>query len=134
MRIALTGISGRLGRRAALRLARHHTVIGIDRRPCPGLPKEIEHHEVDIRRRPAENIFRQGNIDAVVHLGVVHNFRIASEQLYARNVSELLGELVKDGALSLDFSDEIVRAACVTHAGEVMNDTVKVGAAAGRPA
>ncbi|MEO0814190.1 MAG: NAD-dependent epimerase/dehydratase family protein, partial [Myxococcota bacterium] len=38
MKIVLTGIAGRLGRRVAQRLARDHEVIGIDRRPCPGLP------------------------------------------------------------------------------------------------
>jgi len=27
--------------------------------------------------------------------------------------------LVKDGALRIDFGDEIVRETCVTHAGEV---------------
>ncbi len=86
MRILLTGIAGRLGRRVAQRLNRNHTVVGIDTRPCPGLPKEIVHHRVDLRRRPAEDVFRQGNFDAVLHLGVVHNFRIPSEQLYARNV------------------------------------------------
>ena len=86
MRIVLTGISGRLGRRVAQRLHRAHEVIGIDKRPCPGLPEGVVHHRVDIRRRPAENIFRQQSIDAVVHLGVVHNFRIPSEKLYARNV------------------------------------------------
>ncbi len=86
MRVLLTGIAGRLGRRAALRFSRQHEVVGVDRRLCPGLPKGIEHHRVDIRRRPAENIFRQQKIDAVVHLGVVHNFRIPADRLYARNV------------------------------------------------
>lgn len=86
MRIVLTGIAGRFGRRVAQRLSRTHTVIGIDRRPCPGLPRNVVHHRFDIRRRPAENVFRNGNIDAVVHLGVVHNFRIPSDRLYARNV------------------------------------------------
>jgi UDP-glucose 4-epimerase len=86
MRILLTGISGRLGRRVAHRLSRKHTIIGIDKRPCPGLPRGVEHHRVDIRRRSAENIFRQEKLDAVVHLGVVHNFRVPSEQLYAQNV------------------------------------------------
>ncbi len=86
MRILLTGIAGRLGRRAAHRLRRHHQVIGIDPRPCPALPTDVIHHRVDIRRRPAEDVFRQGEIDAVVHLGVVHNFRIPAERLYARNV------------------------------------------------
>lgn len=86
MRILLTGISGRLGRRVANRLHRLHEVIGIDTRPCPGLPKDIQHHRVDLRRRPAEDVFRHCDIDAVLHMGVVHNFRIPSEQLYARNV------------------------------------------------
>lgn len=70
----------------AQRLSRQHQVIGIDRRPCLGLPEGVVHHRLDIRRRPAEDVFRRNEIDAVVHLGVVHNFRIPSELLYARNV------------------------------------------------
>ena len=86
MRIILTGVAGRLGRRIATRLRRHHEIIGIDPRPCPALPTDVEHHRVDIRRRPAEDVFRNGAIDAVIHTGVVHNFRIPSDRLYARNV------------------------------------------------
>jgi UDP-glucose 4-epimerase len=86
MRILLTGISGRLGRRVAQRLHRTHTIVAVDERPCPGLPEGVVHHRVDLRRRPAEDVFRQGKFDAVLHLGVVHNFRIPSEMLYARNV------------------------------------------------
>ena len=86
MRILLTGSSGRLGRRMALRLHRTVDVVGVDERPCPGLPDEIVHHQLDLRRRPLEDVFRQGKFDAVVHMGVVHNFRISSEQLYSRNV------------------------------------------------
>lgn len=86
MRIILIGVSGRLGRRVATRLRRHHEIVGIDPRPCPALPTDVEHHRVDIRRRPAEDVFRHGKIDAVIHMGVVHNFRIPSDQLYARNV------------------------------------------------
>ena len=44
---------------------------------------------------------------------------VHASQLYARNVTELLREFVKDGALALDFDDEIIRGACVTHGGEV---------------
>ncbi|MBI5508135.1 MAG: SDR family oxidoreductase [Deltaproteobacteria bacterium] len=86
MRILITGIAGRLGRRVANRLRRNHEVIGIDRRPCPALPTDIVHHRVDIRRRPAEDVFRHAKIDAVIHLGIIHNFRIPAEQLHARNV------------------------------------------------
>lgn len=39
--------------------------------------------------------------------------------LYARNLAEVVNLVGKGGRLLLDFSDEIVSAACVTHAGEV---------------
>ena len=42
-----------------------------------------------------------------------------ASQMYSRNISSFLLHLVKDGALQLDFEDEIVRNTCVTHAGEV---------------
>jgi len=50
---------------------------------------------------------------------------VHASQLYARNVTELLRELVKNGALALDFDDEVVKGACVTHGGEVVSDAVK---------
>jgi NAD(P) transhydrogenase subunit alpha len=42
-----------------------------------------------------------------------------ASQMYARNISTFLQYAVKDGALKLDFDDEIIRDTCVTHAGEV---------------
>jgi NAD(P) transhydrogenase subunit alpha len=42
-----------------------------------------------------------------------------ASQMYARNISTFLLHVVKDGALRLDFADEITRDTCVTHAGEV---------------
>jgi NAD(P) transhydrogenase subunit alpha len=44
---------------------------------------------------------------------------VHASQLYSRNVTELLKLVVKNGKLNLDFSDEIINATCVTHAGEV---------------
>jgi NAD(P) transhydrogenase subunit alpha len=44
---------------------------------------------------------------------------VHASQLYARNVAELLKLLIKDGKLLVDLNDEIVKATCVTHAGEV---------------
>ena len=40
---------------------------------------------------------------------------VHASQLYARNVVELLKLIVKDGKLNLDFNDEIIRGACITH-------------------
>ncbi|HLB76783.1 MAG TPA: Re/Si-specific NAD(P)(+) transhydrogenase subunit alpha [Candidatus Dormibacteraeota bacterium] len=50
---------------------------------------------------------------------------VHASQLYSKNVSTLLLLLVKGGALSLDFNDEIVKGACVTHGGEIVNPRAK---------
>ena len=44
-----------------------------------------------------------------------------ASQMYARNVSSFLGDIVEDGRLKLDFDDEVVSGSCVTHAGEVVH-------------
>jgi NAD(P) transhydrogenase subunit alpha len=54
---------------------------------------------------------------------------VHASQLYARNVTELLREFVKDRALALNFEDEIIRGACVTHGGEIVSEAVKAVAA-----
>ncbi len=48
-----------------------------------------------------------------------------ASQLYARNVSNLLQHLVADGALKLDFEDEITSGSCVTHGGQVVNERAR---------
>jgi NAD(P) transhydrogenase subunit alpha len=57
---------------------------------------------------------------------------VHASQLYARNVTELLREFVKDGALALQFDDEIIKSACVTHNGTIVNEAVAAAAAAAR--
>lgn len=42
-----------------------------------------------------------------------------ASRLYAKNVANLVALMVKDGALDLDFGDEVVAGACLTHDGEV---------------
>jgi NAD(P) transhydrogenase subunit alpha len=46
-----------------------------------------------------------------------------ASQLYSKNVENLLGLLLDDeGKLALDFDDEVVAAACITHEGEIRNE------------
>jgi H+-translocating NAD(P) transhydrogenase subunit alpha len=46
--------------------------------------------------------------------------------LYARNVQSLLELLVDDeGALSLDFDDEIIAGACITRGGEIVHEAAR---------
>jgi NAD(P) transhydrogenase subunit alpha len=50
---------------------------------------------------------------------------VHASQLYSKNVSTLLLLMVKAGALNLDFTDEIIKGACVTHGGEIVNPRAK---------
>src|SRR5215813_4465243 len=59
---------------------------------------------------------------------------VHASQLYARNVTELLREFIKDGALALQFDDEVIKGACVTHGGTIVNEAVAATLAAGRAA
>jgi NAD(P) transhydrogenase subunit alpha len=56
-----------------------------------------------------------------------------ASQLYAKNIPALLGLMVSDeGALNLDFEDEVIAGACITRDGEIVHEGAK--AAAGAPA
>jgi NAD(P) transhydrogenase subunit alpha len=44
---------------------------------------------------------------------------------YARNISALLLGMVKDGALNLDFDDEVTKATVISHDGALLSDAVK---------
>jgi NAD(P) transhydrogenase subunit alpha len=45
--------------------------------------------------------------------------------LYARNIAEFIGLVSKDGALALNFDDEIVAATCFVHEGNVRHGETK---------
>jgi len=52
-----------------------------------------------------------------------------ASQLYARNIEALLGLMIKDGKLELDFDDEVIAGACITRDGEIVNEAAKQAAA-----
>jgi H+-translocating NAD(P) transhydrogenase subunit alpha len=54
-----------------------------------------------------------------------------ASQLYAKNVQNLLELLAaEDGSLNLDFSDEVIAGACITHDNEIRNERAKEAAGA----
>jgi len=87
MKVLITGIAGHLGRMVASRLHRDGwDVIGIDRRPWPDAPRGLELHRQDIRKRPAEDVFRTRRPDALIHMGTVTSFTTRFEQRYRINL------------------------------------------------
>ena len=63
MAVLITGISGNLGRVIAKILHRGEKVIGLDRRPFPGAPKDLEVHHLDVRKRKVEDLFEKFEAD-----------------------------------------------------------------------
>jgi UDP-glucose 4-epimerase len=87
MKVLVPGIAGRLGKMLAERLiAEGHDVIGIDRRPFRDAPAGLEMHEVDIRKRAAEDVFRRVRPQAVIHMATVTHLVIQSEDRYRINL------------------------------------------------
>jgi UDP-glucose 4-epimerase len=87
VRVLIPGISGVLGHMVAHRLlAEGHEVIGIDKRPWPDAPPGVEMHEVDIRKRAAEDVFRKRRPHAVVHMATVTHLVAKSEERYRINL------------------------------------------------
>jgi UDP-glucose 4-epimerase len=85
MRVLIPGIAGAIGRLVAVRLKEEgHEIIGIDRRPWPDAP--VEMHDVDIRKRAAEDVFRKRRPEAVIHMATVTSLVMPGEERYRINL------------------------------------------------
>ncbi|HEX4462378.1 MAG TPA: NAD-dependent epimerase/dehydratase family protein, partial [Polyangia bacterium] len=83
MKVLIPGITGRLARNVAIRLREAgHQVLGIDRRPWPDAPKDIEIFQIDIRKRAAEEVFRKHRPEAVIHMATVTHLTVRNEDRY----------------------------------------------------
>ncbi len=87
MKVLLTGISGALARLVTHELlGAGHQVIGIDRRPWPDPPEGVRVFRVDVRKRPAEDVFRTERPDALIHMATVTHFSMGREERYRINL------------------------------------------------
>jgi NAD(P) transhydrogenase subunit alpha len=72
----------------------------------------------------------EGGVKILGPRNLASEMPLPASQLYAKNLENLLGLIVsEEGELNLDFEDDIVVAACITHGGEIKNER-----AAGRDA
>jgi NAD(P) transhydrogenase subunit alpha len=74
--------------------------------------------------KPGETVDLNG-VRLVGPVNLPATMPVHASQLYSRNILSLLGLLVKEGKLNLDFNDDILKGACVAHAGQVVNERVK---------
>jgi NAD(P) transhydrogenase subunit alpha len=69
---------------------------------------------------PGEVAVREG-VTIVGTLNLPSTMPLHASQMYARNITNLLGLVIADGELKLDFEDEIVADACITHEGRIVS-------------
>jgi proton-translocating NAD(P)+ transhydrogenase subunit alpha len=50
---------------------------------------------------------------------------IHASQMYSRNITSFVLLMLKDGKLTLDFNDDIIRDTCVTHDGKILNSATR---------
>lgn len=74
--------------------------------------------------RPREIVERFG-VTIVGAWNLAAGLPVHASQMYGRNVANLFLHLYAEGNREPDFSDEIARACCVTHAGRIVLDPVR---------
>ncbi|HEX9290794.1 MAG TPA: SDR family oxidoreductase [Anaeromyxobacteraceae bacterium] len=84
--VAITGIAGNLGKALARLLHTETRITGIDRRPFLDRPKDVEHHQVDLRKRKVEDVFRRRQVEALIHLGIMHDPRTPFSEAHSFNI------------------------------------------------
>jgi len=84
--VCITGIAGHLGKALARLLHGETHIVGIDRRPWREKPKDVEHHQLDIRKNRVEDVFRRARPDALIHLGIMHDPRMPRSEAHHFNV------------------------------------------------
>jgi NAD(P) transhydrogenase subunit alpha len=74
---------------------------------------------------PGGHVVRHG-VTLIGPINLPSSLPVHASQMYARNLLALVQLMLnKDGTLNLNFADDILRDACVTHAGEIQNQRVK---------
>jgi proton-translocating NAD(P)+ transhydrogenase subunit alpha len=78
--------------------------------------------------KAGETVIENG-VKIIAPLHLPSEMATHASQLYAKNVENLLKLLVsEEGALNIDFDDEVVAGACLTHEGEIKNERAREAA------
>ncbi len=72
---------------------------------------------------PGKDIIWNG-VTIIGPINLPSSMPVHSSQLYSKNIASLMQLLIKDNAVQVNFADDIIDAACITHAGEIRNQRV----------
>ena len=72
--------------------------------------------------QPGETVVENG-VKVIGPLNLPSEMPAPASQLYAKNLENLLGLMVtEEGELKIDFEDDVLAGACITHGGEIKNE------------
>ncbi|MCO8028634.1 Re/Si-specific NAD(P)(+) transhydrogenase subunit alpha [Brevundimonas diminuta] len=75
--------------------------------------------------RPNEVVTTANGVKIVGWTNLPGRVAADASALYARNLVAFLGLMIKDGALTVDLEEEILKAAVVTHGGAIVHEGVR---------
>jgi H+-translocating NAD(P) transhydrogenase subunit alpha len=79
---------------------------------------------------PGQSVLRH-DVKILAPLNVPSTMAEHASQLYARNIQALLGLMIsEEGAIELDFEDEVIAGACITRNKEIVHEGAKAAAGA----
>jgi NAD(P) transhydrogenase subunit alpha len=74
--------------------------------------------------KPGETIDING-VTLMCPLNLAATIPVHASQLYSRNITTFLSEMVRDGDLNLDFSNDIIGPSCAVHQGEAKHPRIQ---------
>ena len=75
--------------------------------------------------KAGETVVENG-VKVIAPLNLASDMAAHASQLYAKNLENFIGLITtEEGGLDLDFEDEVVAGACLTHDGEIRNERAK---------
>jgi NAD(P) transhydrogenase subunit alpha len=76
--------------------------------------------------RPGETYVTDNGVTIATPLNVPSSMAEHASQLYGRNVLSLLELMTgEEGALALNFDDEVIAGACITRGGEIVHERAR---------
>jgi NAD(P) transhydrogenase subunit alpha len=73
--------------------------------------------------RPGETVDVNG-VTIMTPLNLAATVPVHASQLYSRNLTTFLSEMIKDGELNLDFANDVVGPSCAVHNGEAKHPRI----------
>jgi NAD(P) transhydrogenase subunit alpha len=74
---------------------------------------------------PGKTVTTANGVTVIGPLNLAATTPIHASELYAKNLYNFLELSIKDGALNLDWDDELIAKTCVTHAGQIKHEPTK---------